>query len=86
MCRDLMLYLGMTDMVVILSIIQALGISTNNRTEDNATIKFRLRRDLSLGEEDCSQLIFLLEFILFILITFWLLLMIVFFFRYITRN
>ena len=64
-CREIFVLFGMTEMVVIFTIFQALGISTNNRTEDIDTIKFRLRRDVSLAEEDCSQLILLLEFIMF---------------------
>ena len=54
-------------MVMIFVILQALGHWTQ---KDINSIKIHLRRDvpMSLEEEDCSQLIFLLDLILFALI------------------
>ena len=88
MCRQLLILFGMSEMVIIFSFLQALGISNKNTTEDINSINIRLRRDvlMSLEEEDCSQLILLLEFILFVLILFWLILIIFLLLRYINRN
>ena len=87
MCRQLFILFGMSELVVIFSILQALGISNKNTTEDINSINIRLRRDvpMSLEEEDFSQLILLFEFILFALILVWLVL-IIYLIRYINRN
>ena len=89
MCRELFLLFGMSEMVIIFSILQALGISNKNRTEDINSTNIRLRRNVPMSleeEEDCSQLILLLEFILFTLILVWLMLIIFLLLRYIDRN
>ena len=87
MCCEIFVLFGMTEMVVIFTILQAFGISKKNRTEDINAIKICLRRDvpMSLEEEDCSQLILLLQFILFALILVWLVL-IISLICYINRN
>ena len=84
MCRQLFILLGMSELVVIFSFLQALGISNKNTTED---INIRLRRDVpsSLEKEDFSQLILLFEFILFALILVWLVL-VIYLIRYLNRN
>ena len=84
MCRELFLLFGMSEMVIIFSILQALGISNKNTTEDINSINIPLRRDvpMSLEEEDFSQLILLFEFILFALI----LVLIIYLIRYLNRN
>ena len=70
MCRELFIIFGISEMVMIFTILQALGISNKNTTEDINSINIRLRQDVpsSLEEEDFSQLILLFEFILFALI------------------
>ena len=87
MCHQLFILFGFSELVVIFSILQALGISNKNRTEDINSINIRLRRDvpMSLEEEDFSQLILLFEFILFALILVWLVL-VIYLIRYINRN
>ena len=81
MCRQLLIALGMSELVVIFSFLQALGISNKNTTED---INIRLKRDVpsSLEKEDFSQLILLFEFILFALI----LVLIIYLIRYLNGN
>ena len=88
MRREIFVLFGMTEMVIIFTILQGFEISNKNRTEDINAIKIRLRRDvpMSLEEEDCSQLIVLLELILFALILVWLMLIIFLLLRYINRN
>ena len=78
MCRELFIIFGISEMVMIFTILQALGISNKNTTEDINSINIRLRREypMSLEKEDCSHMIVLLEFILFALIFVWLLVVI----------
>ena len=87
MCRELFIIFGISEMVMIFTILQALGISNKNTTEDINSINIRLRRDvpMSLEKEDCSHMIVLLEFILFALILVWLVL-VIYLIRYINRN
>ena len=87
MCRELFIIFGISEMVMIFTILQALGISNKNTTEDINSINIRLRREypMSLEKEDCSHMIVLLEFILFALILVWLVL-VIYLIRYINRN
>ena len=62
------IFYGICEMVIIFSILQALGISNKNTTEDINYVSFE--------EEDCSLIILLLELILFALFFVWLLVVI----------
>ena len=86
MCRELFIIFGISEMVMIFTILQALGISNKNTTEDINSINIRLRREypMSLEKEDCSHMIVLLEFILFALILVWLVL-VIYLIRYFIR-
>ena len=78
MCRELFIIFGISEMVMIFTILQALGISNKNTTEDINSINIRLRREypMSLEKEDCSLLILILKLILFALTFLWLLVVI----------
>ena len=66
--RTMFIFYGICEMVIIFSILQALGISNKNTTEDINYVSFE--------EEDCSLIILLLELILFALFFVWLLVVI----------